>query len=397
MNPQEVRATTGLALIYVLRMLGLFMVLPVLALYATDLPGVTPVKIGLAVGAYGLTQALLQMPYGMASDRLGRKPVIVFGLLVFAAGSLLAGLAEDINWVIAGRALQGAGAIAAAVSALLADLTRDSQRTRAMLILGISIGGSFALALILGPLLAAWQGVPSIFMLTAIGAILAIGVLLFWVPAQPVAQHSRHTLADDLSAVLRDPVLLRLDAGIFILHALLTASFVALPLLLRDVMDMSADDHWMVYLPVMLVSLLLTFPLLRAAEKRGQMRLAFMLAIAVLGLSLAGIAASGSQLGLVALALCLFFAAFNLLEATLPSWVSRQVNPTLKGTALGVYSTAQFAGAFLGGVLGGALLSSFTPAVVLSLTAMLSLPWLLLARGLRPPAHPEPEGLPDSV
>ena len=397
MNPQELRATSGLALIYVLRMLGLFMVLPVLALYAGHLEGVTPVKIGLAIGAYGLTQALLQMPYGMASDRIGRKPVIVFGLLVFAAGSLLAGLASDIDWVIAGRALQGAGAIAAAVSALLADLTRDSQRTRAMLILGISIGTAFAMALILGPLLASWFGVAGIFLLTAGLALCTIPVLLWWVPPAPPSVPSPQSWRHNLSLVLADPVLLRLDAGIFILHALLTASFVALPLMLRDAYSLAGDQHWKLYLPVMLVSLFLTFPLLRLAEQRGRMREAFLLAIAVLGIALSCIAFNSAGLVWVAVALSLFFAAFNLLEATLPSWVSRCADPANKGAALGVYSSAQFMGAFCGGAVGGWVLGAFSASTVLLVASTMCLPWLLLARGLQPPAHPEANGLADSV
>lgn len=378
-------------------MLGLFMVLPVLALYAADMATVTPMKIGLAIGIYGLTQALLQMPYGMASDRIGRKPVIVFGLLVFAAGSLLAGLADDIDWVIAGRALQGAGAIAAAVSALLADLTRDSQRTRAMLILGISIGTAFALALILGPLLASWLGVPGIFLLTAVLALLTIPVLLWWVPTPPLRFVAPQPWRHNLRLVLRDPILLRLDAGIFILHALLTASFVALPLLLRDHYQLDGADHWMLYLPVMLVSLFLTFPLLRIAENRGYMREAFLLAIVVLALSLSAIALNGGAVIWVAIALSLFFAAFNLLEATLPSWVSRQADPANKGAALGIYSSAQFMGAFVGGAVGGWILGEFNGVTVLFMAAALCLPWLLLARGMQPPSHPEANGLADSV
>ncbi len=378
-------------------MLGLFMVLPVLALYASDLAGVTPVKIGLAIGAYGLTQALLQMPYGMVSDRIGRKPVIVFGLLVFAAGSLLAGMATDIDWVIAGRALQGAGAIAAAVSALLADLTRDSQRTRAMLILGISIGAAFALALILGPVLAHWIGVDGIFMLTAGLALLIIPVLWWWVPSPPIRNAVPQAWRQNLVGVLNDPVLLRLDAGIFILHTLLTACFVALPLMLRDNFALASERHWVLYLPVMLISLCLTFPLLRIAESRGRTREAFLLAILLLGLTLFGMASNDTQLGMMAVALCLFFAAFNLLEATLPSWVSRQADPQNRGAALGVYSSAQFMGAFCGGALGGWLLGAFDTQAVLWVAGGLCLPWLILARGLHPPAHSEPNGLADSV
>lgn len=397
MNPLEIRATTGLALIYILRMLGLFMVLPVLALYADDMTGVTPLKIGLAVGGYGLTQALLQMPFGIASDWLGRKPVIIAGLLIFAAGSLLAGLSDNINAVIAGRALQGAGAIAAAVSALLADLTRESQRTRAMLILGISIGSAFALSLILGPLLASWIGVAGIFLLTSVLALAAIPTLLWWVPAQPPQAQRPPAVAKGIRQVLGDPLLLRLDAGIFILHALLTASFVALPLWLRDTAGLPQAQHWWLYLPVMLISLLLTFPVLRVAEERGSMRQAFLGCIAMLAVTLLVMALTHGQLMPLAIALCLFFAAFNLLEATLPSWVSRQADVASRGAALGVYSSAQFFGAFCGGALGGWLLGLADPATVLLAAAGLCLPWLVIAWRLHPPAHPEPTGLADSV
>jgi len=384
-TPIERRATASLALIYIFRMLGLFLVLPVLALYADDLDGSTAFKIGLAVGAYGLTQALLQMPFGLASDRLGRKPVIVFGLCLFAAGSLLAGLARDIDWIIAGRALQGAGAIAAAVSALLADLTRDSVRTRAMLVLGVSIGASFALSLILGPVLNTWIGVPGIFLLTSVLGLIAIPLVLWVVPAAPEPIRTGDHFLISLRRVLGDGNLLRLDAGIFILHAILTASFIAVPLSLRNEAGLATAEHWKVYLPVMLVSLFGTMPLIHVAERRGHFKAVFLAAVTLLGLASLGMAWGHAQLLALVSGLFVFFAAFNMLEASLPSLISRMAPAADKGAALGVYSSAQFMGAFCGGVIGGALLGWSGLTAVFLAAAVMTICWLALAWRLNPP------------
>lgn len=384
-TPIERRATASLALIYIFRMLGLFLVLPVFALYANDLEGATAVKVGLALGAYGLTQALLQIPFGLVSDRIGRKPVIVFGLCLFALGSLLAALSEDIHWIIAGRALQGAGAIAAVVSAFLADLTRESVRTKAMLMLGISIGASFALSLILGPVLNNWIGVPGIFMLTAFLGLVAIPVIIWVAPAAPEPLVTGDHFLVSLKRVLKDVNLLRLDLGIFLLHAILTASFLAVPLALRDEAGMATSGHWKIYLPVMLVSLFGTMPLIHMAERRGHFKAVFLIAIGLLGTSLLLMGWGFHQLSVLVTGLFMFFAAFNMLEASLPSLVSRLAPVADRGAALGFYSSSQFMGAFFGGLTGGVFLGEYGLAGVFCFCAGLSLVWLMFAFRLATP------------
>ncbi|HXG28530.1 MAG TPA: MFS transporter [Nevskiales bacterium] len=385
MNPQERRATLGLSLIFALRMLGLFMILPVFALYAGELDGVTPLTLGLALGIYGLTQALLQLPFGLASDRLGRKPVIVAGLLIFAAGSVLAALADDILWVIAGRALQGAGAVGAVINALLADLTRETVRTAAMAVLGIGIGACFLLAMVLGPVLHAWISVPGIFWLTAALGLLCIVVLLTWVPQAPPL-----TLSDEphswreLLRVLSSAELLRLDGGIFVLHAILTSLFVAMPLALRDA-GLAGPQHWQVYLPVMLLSILLLLPLLQYSGREGGLKPAFLGCVSLLAMALMGLALTPHQIGLLAVLLLLFFAGFNLLEASLPSLVSRCAPAGHRGAALGVYSSLQFLGTFCGGALGGFVLGKAGTTGVFLFAAGLALVWLVFAAGMQVP------------
>jgi len=389
MNAQEWRATGGLTSLYTVRMLGLFMILPVFALYARDLPDATPLAIGLALGIYGLSQALLQIPFGIASDRWGRKPVIIAGLLLFAAGSLIAATASTLEWIIIGRALQGSGAIAAATNALLADLTRDSERTKAMLVLGIGIGASFMLALMLGPLFETIIGVPGIFALTAVLALVCIPILLWIVPAAPAPRAAHAGIAGDLRTVLSNPQLLRLDAGIFILHAILTGLFLALPGVLKDAVGLPEARHWALYLPVMLGSLLLTLPMIHLAERRGHLKLMFMSAVALLALSNAALLLLPPTLFAVAGVLFAFFAAFNLLEATLPSLISRICPQNLRGAGLGMYSSSQFMGAFAGGSLGGLTAQYFGSAGVFAGSAILALIWLFLAVGLEPPAARE--------
>jgi predicted MFS family arabinose efflux permease len=386
MTPGERRAAGALASIYALRMLGLFMILPVFALYAERLEGVTPVAVGLAISAYGLTQALLQIPFGLASDRFGRKPVIVFGLLLFALGSVIAALADDVATVIVGRALQGSGAIAAAVLALAADLTRESVRTRMMASIGASIGVAFALALVLGPLLDRWIGVPGIFLLTAGLALGGIAVVTLAVPTPTVTpQPDSGTLPGRFAPVLRDPELLRLDVGILLLHAILTATFVVFPLVLRDAAGFDAAHHWQVYLPVLLLSLAGMVPLVIYAERRRKHKPVFLAAIALLAVGQFGLyLAGGSFVGLVA-ALVVMFTAFNLLEASLPSLVSKTVPGDRKGTAMGVYSTAQFLGAFLGGLGGGVVHGAFGAGAVFLFCAVLASAWLLVAGPMRAP------------
>ncbi len=388
MSRTELRAALSLSGIYALRMLGLFMILPVFALYAADLDGVTPALTGLAIGVYGVTQALLQIPAGLLSDRIGRKPVIIGGLLVFALGSVVAALADSIWLIIAGRALQGAGAIAAAIMALAADLTREQHRTKAMALIGMSIGLAFALALILGPVLNNIVGVPGIFALTAVLAIGGVLVVMFIVP-RPVELHI-HSEAEAIPAqfgrILAHGQLLRLDAGIFILHAVLMGTFVVLPLVLRDEAAVLAADHWKIYLPVLLCSVVLMIPFIFMADRRGYTHAVFLAAISLLLLALVGMYALPVSLVAAVALLLVFFTAFNLLEAMLPSLVSRVAPADCRGTAMGFYSSSQFMGAFVGSVVAGWLHGQFGLHAFFLCAALAVLAWLLLARGMVVPA-----------
>ncbi|MEE9343156.1 MAG: MFS transporter, partial [Gammaproteobacteria bacterium] len=325
MSATERRAAISLASIYALRMLGLFMILPVFALYADQLEGATPALAGLAIGIYGMTQAMLQIPFGLASDRIGRKPVIIFGLLVFALGSLVAASADSMVMVIVGRAMQGAGAIAAAVMALAADLTREQNRVKAMAIIGMSIGASFALAIIIGPIINNWIGVPGIFTLTAVLALLGIIVVWFVVPNPVISKVHRdaEAIPAQFAAILRDTQLLRLDFGILILHMVLTASFVVLPLVLRDQVGFDPAHHWKLYLPVLLISLPLAIPFILQAEKHGRIKQVFLGAIITIMLAQIGLFLFHETVMSIAILLGVFYAGFNLLEAILPSLIAK--------------------------------------------------------------------------
>lgn len=373
MLPIERRAVTVVALMAMCRMFGLFALLPVLALYAADLQDATPTLIGLAVGAYGLTQAALQIPFGAVSDRIGRVPVILFGLALFAAGSIFAAQSDSIYGVIAGRLLQGAGAISATLTALLADATREEIRTRTMAVLGIAIGSSFLLALIIGPVIAAASGVRMLFWLAAVLAAVAALLLLLLPrgiekPAEPPDRRIR--------AAFR-PELLRLDFYIFVLHALLTASFVALPFLLRNELHLALTDHWQIYVGALLASLLGTVPLIFADERKGK---SSTLTIAIL-LLVSGqlmLAIGGFSLTIVLVALAVFFAGFNFLEAGLPARLSIRASGDLRGASLGVFSSSQFLGAFAGGLIGGRFLAGGDPSAVFAVCALLAGAWLVV-------------------
>ncbi|MCB1734972.1 MAG: MFS transporter [Gammaproteobacteria bacterium] len=381
-------AIGSLAGIYFLRMFGLFLILPVFALYAERLDGHTAALTGLAIGIYGLTQAGLQIPFGLASDRFGRKPVITAGLIMFAIGSVVAATSTHIHGVILGRALQGSGAIAAAVMALNADLTREVIRTRAMAIIGMSIGAAFFAAMLGGPILSQWIGVPGLFWLTAALALLGL-VVIHTITPNPVesrVHRDAEPVLGQLGQVLRDPQLLRLDSGIFLLHMILTALFIAVPLALRDQIGMPGGEHWKVYLPVMLLSIPAMVPFVILAEAKGQMKAVFLGAVGMIGLAQLALAWSHSDIWWIGAVLWGFFTAFNILEATLPSLISKMAPPDKKGSAMGVYSSSQFFGAFLGGALGGVMLGHFGVSGIFALTASAALLWLMIAVGMRAPA-----------
>ena len=385
MNAAELRASIGLAGIFGLRLLGMFIILPVFALYAEHLPGGdSHTLVGLALGAYGLAQALLQVPFGWLSDHWGRKRAIYLGLVVFALGSLMAALAHDIYMVILGRIVQGSGAVSAAVLALTADLTRDEQRTKAMAIIGVTIGATFGLSMVAGPVLSRLIGVPGIFALTAVLAVLALAVVR-WVVPDPAAAPRAAGARPGFATVLAHPGLVRLNYGIFVLHAVLMALFVVVPFSLRNA-GLAPDQHWQVYLPVMAGSVLLMVPPMIVSERRGQQKLAFLGAIGVLLVAQVLLALLGPSLTGIALALLVFFAGFNLLEASLPSLISKTSPPAAKGTAAGVYSSMQFLGTFAGAVAGGFVSQHFGGPAVFLLCGLLTLSWLLVAWPMQAPA-----------
>ena len=384
MSSDEKRAGVSLAAVFALRMLGLFLILPVFAIYAKELPSGNDVAlVGIALGAYGLTQACLQIAYGAASDRFGRKPVIVFGLVVFVVGSFVAALAGDIYVVIAGRVLQGAGAISAAVTALAADLTREQHLTKVMAMIGSSIGLVFAISMVGAPLLFVSIGMPGIFALTGILALLAIFVVLRVVPAAPAVP--RQPTWQSFVEVLSHRQLLRLNFGVFALHLMLTAMWVLLPAELISTGGLPVAEHWKVYLPALLLSFVIMVPAIIVAERFARMKLIFNAAIVLLLLVQFGFGLFSAGLYGLAFWLTLFFVAFNILEATQPSLISRIAPPHAKGAALGVYNTTQALGLFLGGVFGGVLTKYAGPGAVWAGGAALALVWLMLGLSMSMP------------
>ena len=388
MTASERRTTWSLASIYALRMFGLFLIMPVMSLFAEQMDGATPAKIGLAIGIYGMSQAVLQIPFGLVSDKLGRKKVIVFGLLLFGLGSVIAALSNNIEGVILGRAVQGSGAIAGPVMALLADLTQEVHRTKAMALIGASIGVSFGVAIAAGPVIAGFIGIHGLFWMIAALSILAILVIIFIVP-KPV-KSKKHRDAELVSAsfmqVLKNMELFRLNYGIFVLHAILTASFVVVPLLMRDA-GLLPSDHWKAYLPVFVASFAVIVPFVIIAEKKRKMKPVFLGAIVVLILSNIGLFQFNTTLLGVIGFLWLFFCGFNLLEASLPSLISKTAPGDMRGTAMGIYTTYQFLGAGIGGSLGGWCYGEYSASAVFLLCALLALSWLLLSFGMKPPRY----------
>jgi MFS family permease len=388
MTPEEKRAGIGLASIYGLRMLGLFIILPVFALYAEHLPGgESHLLMGIALGAYGLTQAILQIPAGWMSDRYGRKPVIYVSLILFAVGSFIAASADNIYLVILGRVVQGAGALNAAVMALTADLTREEHRTKAMAMIGITIGITFSISMVLSPLLDSVIGVPGIFALTGVLALLAMGVVKWVIPDPAITRFHSDTEASwgHFGEVLRNRELLRLDFGIFSLHAILMSVFMQVPFVLQR-NGLEVAQHWYVYLPVMLIAFVLMVPPIIIAEKKAKMKQIFMAAVALAMTGQALLMYAQDSLWGMAISLLIFFTAFNVLEATLPSMISKIAPLAAKGTAMGVYSSVQFLGAFFGAAAGGALMQYVGGDAVFVFAIMLLLLWLVVASGMNPPA-----------
>ncbi|MFL1484781.1 MFS transporter [Marinobacter sp. LN3S78] len=394
MNDSERRAVAALASVYSMRMLGLFMVLPVFALLGPELVGATPMLVGMAIGVYGLSQACLQVPFGAMSDRFGRKRLIYLGLVIFALGSLVAGSSDHIFGVILGRALQGAGAIASVLMALVSDLTRAEQRTKAMASIGVTIGLSFSLSLILGPLLSEFAGLAGLFYLTAVLALVAMVIVWKLVPDPPaMVTEGEHLPAREmLGQVLRDQRLLRLDFGIFALHLALTALFIQVPVMLSDGLGLAMDDMWWFYLTVMVTSFFAMVPFIILGEKKRQMKAVLCGAVALLALASMALWQWAVTLTAAWFGLFFFFMAFNLLEASLPSLISKESPAGAKGSAMGVYSTSQFFGAFLGGAAGGTMAGWAGVDGVFGLMVLVLLAWLVVAGTMSTPRYRDRDG-----
>ncbi|GAB1623284.1 MFS transporter [Agarivorans albus] len=384
LNPTEKRAAYSLALLFALRMAGLFMLMPVLAVYGQDLVGFSPLWVGFAIGAYGLTQAMFQIPMGWLSDNVGRKPIIFLGLSIFALGSVVAATADSIYGIALGRALQGMGAIASTVMALAADLSRETQRAKVMAFIGVSIGLSFAASLVLGPILSAYLGLSGLFWLIAVLSLFAMFVVQFAVPSADSKAPSGEVSANSkqMLELLKHPQLLRLDWGVFTLHLVLTALFVVMPFRLLDA-GLNAENHWQVYLPAVLISFVLMVPLLIIAAKRNQQRAFFIFAISLLLFANALLLINGSSVWVLGVILAVFFVGFNYLEASLPALISNLCPPGNKGAALGVFSTSQFLGAFIGGSSAGALYTAGGASLVSWFAIALLIIWIVVSLGLR--------------
>ena len=389
LTAHEVRATVALAGVFAMRLLGLFMIYPVFEAYARHLQGATPLMIGVTLGAYGLTQGLFQIPFGLLSDRIGRKTVISIGLVLFGIGSVIAALSTSITGVLVGRILQGLGAVGSVVLAMVADYTRDDVRTKAMAIVGMTIGLSFLVAIGVGPVLDGLFGVPGIFWLTAGLAIVGIAITysLPAAPAHVVPHRDTEAVPALFARIVGNGELLRLDVAVFALHAILTASFLAVPPLIASTLHVAADRNWQVYVPVLLASVVLMIPAIIVAEKGDRMKETFIAAVVIIGGSQVALAVAGTQPIVCIAALVLFFAGFNVMEAMLPSLVTKIAPAGAKGTATGIFSTAQFLGIFFGGALGGWTFGWAGATGVFELAIGIAVVWLAVAATMRRPGR----------
>ena len=387
MNSSERRATAALGSIFALRMLGLFMIVPVFAVYGQQYRGATPALLGLAIGIYGLTQAVLQIPMSLLADRFARKPLIIIGLLIFALGGAIAACADHIGWVIFGRAVAGCGAVSAIVMALLADVTREEQRGKAMAAMGMTIALSFILAFSLGPILTGWVGLSGLFWLTSLAALLAIGLL--WVVPTPrrLIKQNPQGYRQQLRTVLNIPDLNRLHISIFVLHLLMTATFVLLPMQLIQQLNLPVTQHGWLYLPLLLIGFILAIPAIIVAEAKQQMQRIFMFGVGLIGVSMLVLTLLNGHPWALVLGMALFFIAFNLIEALLPSWLAKRAPVASRATAMGLNASSQFLGAFAGGVLGGQLLAHAPIQLSWAVLTVLGLLWLWVAQGLRSPPY----------
>ncbi|MGH8226281.1 MAG: MFS transporter [Steroidobacteraceae bacterium] len=389
MQKRELRAAISLASVFSVRMLGLFMIYPVFAALARQFSGATPYKIGLALGIYGLSQGLLQVPFGLLSDRVGRKTMIVFGLILFGLGSAVAASAQSIDGIIWGRLLQGAGAVGSVILALTADLTAEENRTKAMALVGMTIGFSFLVAIVTGPAVAGWIGISGIFWLMAVLAVVGIAITSFVVPKPRRLRVHREAepIPALLGSTLRNPELLRLDFGIFALHAMLTASFLVVPDLLHGTLGVGSRDQWFVYLPVLLASVVIMVPAIIVAERYRRMKTVLVGGVGTLAVSQLLLALAGHDVYVLITALTLFFAGFNVMEASLPSLVTKTAPSGSTGTATGIYSSSQFIGIFVGGVAGGWVNQHDGAVGVFFVACALAVLWLFIAGTMRQPSH----------
>ncbi|MEZ2602152.1 MFS transporter [Kluyvera intermedia] len=388
MTPGELRATWGLGTVFSLRMLGMFMVLPVLTTYGMALQGASEALIGLAIGIYGLAQAIFQIPFGLVSDRIGRKPLIIGGLAIFVLGSVIAAMSDSIWGIILGRALQGSGAIAAAVMALLSDLTREQNRTKAMAFIGVSFGVTFAIAMVLGPIITHKLGLHALFWMIAGLATLGIVLTILVVPDSKnhVLNRESGMVKGCFSKVLMEPRLLKLNFGIMCLHILLMSTFVALPGQL-EAAGFPAAEHWKIYLVTMLVSFISVVPFIIYAEVKRRMKRVFVLCISLLLIAEIVLWGSGNSFWELVIGVQIFFLAFNLMEALLPSLISKESPAGYKGTAMGIYSTSQFLGVAIGGSLGGWVDGLFDSQTVFLAGALLATVWLLVSMTMQEPQY----------